>query len=93
MQKDKKLENIKLFVLDMDGTFYLGNKILEGSLEFINKVKSKERNFIFFTNNSSKAPEDYIKKLKNMNCSIERKDIMTSADVTIEYLNTYHKDA
>ena len=34
-QKKKKfLEQIDLFVLDMDGTFYLGDRILEGSLNF-----------------------------------------------------------
>ena len=31
----RKLQpNIRYFVLDMDGTFYLGNQLLEGSLEF-----------------------------------------------------------
>ncbi|MDF2473734.1 MAG: HAD-superfamily hydrolase, subfamily [Anaerocolumna sp.] len=93
MQNHKKLENIKLFVLDMDGTFYLGNKILEGALGFIEKVKESGKDFIFFTNNSSKAPEDYMEKLKKMNCNIQRKDIMTSADVTIEFLKTQYKDA
>lgn len=36
-----------MFVLDMDGTFYLGDQLIEGSLEFIDKVKETGRDFIF----------------------------------------------
>ena len=85
---DKKefLKQIELFVLDMDGTFYLGDRILEGSLEFLKKVEEAGKQYIFFTNNSSKSPENYIKKLAGMNCYIARNQIMTSGDVTIEFL-------
>ena len=56
MQNKKLINDIKLFVLDMDGTFYLGNRIYEGSLDFLNRLEETGRKFIFFTNNSSKAP-------------------------------------
>lgn len=80
------LKSKKLFVLDMDGTFYLGDRILEGSLDFIKKIRESGGRFIFFTNNASKTPEYYMNKLKKMGCDINRKDILTSGDVTIEYL-------
>lgn len=86
-QKKDFLKGIDLFVLDMDGTFYLGDIILEGSLDFLKKVEETGKHFIFFTNNSSKSPVNYIHKLANMNCHIERNQIMTSGDVTIEFLN------
>lgn len=86
-QKKDFLSGIDLFVLDMDGTFYLGDIILEGSLDFLKKVEETGKHFIFFTNNSSKSPVNYINKLANMNCHIERNQIMTSGDVTIEFLN------
>ncbi len=92
--EDKKrlLEKIRLFVLDMDGTFYLGERILDGSLEFLEKVGALEKQFLFFTNNSSKSPELYIEKLKRMNCHITREQIMTSGDVTIAYLKQHFPD-
>jgi HAD superfamily hydrolase (TIGR01457 family) len=93
MANIKTLESIKLFVLDMDGTFYLGNRIYDGSLDFLQKVKDTGREFLFFTNNSSKAPQDYIDKLAKMNCFIQKKNIMTSGDITIEYLKTNYPDA
>ena len=90
---DKRLEllqNTELFVLDMDGTFYLGEGILPGALDFLEAVKEAGKDYLFFTNNSSKAPEDYIRKLAGMDCRITRDKIMTSGDVTIRYLNTHH---
>ena len=66
---DKRLEllkNTELFVLDMDGTFYLGEGILPGALDFLSTVKEAGKDYLFFTNNSSKAPEDYIRKLAGM---------------------------
>lgn len=40
-------ERIKLFVLDMDGTFYLGDHRIDGALEFIQRVRETGRDFVF----------------------------------------------
>lgn len=84
----KLMDRIKLFVLDMDGTFYLGDRRIDGALDFIHKVKETGRNFIFFTNNSSKNGSMYIEKLARMDCPIRPNQIMTSGDVTAAYLKT-----
>ena len=31
----KDLRDIKCFLLDMDGTFYLGNTLIDGALDFL----------------------------------------------------------
>ncbi len=85
------LNNTELFVLDMDGTFYLSDDIIEGSLEFLEAVKDCGKKYIFFTNNSSKDKRKYIEKLSKMNCFIGEKDIMTSGDITTAFLNTERK--
>jgi HAD superfamily hydrolase (TIGR01450 family) len=84
--KKEILEKTDLFVLDMDGTFYLGEDILDGALDFLSSVKKSGKDYIFFTNNSSTSPELYIEKLARMNCNITRDMIMTSGDVMIRYL-------
>ena len=93
MDKTTVLEGIKLFVLDLDGTFYLGGQIFPYSLRFLERVKDSNRRFLFFTNNSSKSPELYLDKLNGMDVSITRDDIMTSGDVCIDYLKKHHSDA
>ena len=35
----EKLSRIKCFMLDMDGTFYLGANLLDGSLDFLEKLR------------------------------------------------------
>ncbi|MBQ9495228.1 MAG: HAD-IIA family hydrolase [Treponema sp.] len=84
------VNSCKHFVLDMDGTFYLGNHIFPFSLDFLKTLQNTGRDFIFFTNNSSKSSEAYIKKLADMNCHITKNQIMTSGDVTIAYINATH---
>ena len=89
--KKEILDKTELFVLDMDGTFYLENDILDGALDFLEAVKRAGKRYIFFTNNSSTSAELYIEKLARMNCHITRDMIMTSGDVMTAYLNTNHK--
>ena len=89
--KKRILDNTDLFVLDMDGTFYLENDILDGALGFLDAVKRAGKRYIFFTNNSSTSAELYIEKLARMNCHITRDMIMTSGDVMIRFLKTNYR--
>ena len=90
--KKRILKDTELFVLDMDGTFYLGDEILDGALDFLESVKRAGKKYIFFTNNSSVSSENYIEKLKKMNCHISRDMIMTSGDVMIRFLKNKFPD-
>ncbi len=80
------LSDVKCFLLDMDGTFYLGGQLIEGSLDFIQKVVDSGRDFMFLTNNSSHNAEFYVKKLAGMGLSIDRRRVMTSGEATCEKL-------
>ena len=90
MDREQLLRDTELFVLDMDGTFYLGDRLLEGALGFLEQVKRLGKRFVFFTNNSSRSPKDYIDKLERMGCKITRQQIMTSGDVMIRYLKHFY---
>ncbi|GAA0078669.1 hypothetical protein UT300005_30480 [Clostridium sp. CTA-5] len=83
---EDKIEKIKCFILDMDGTIYLGKDLFDFTNEFLDTVKQTDREYYFFTNNSSKSQESYIEKLKNMNILIEPKQMMISTHVMIKYL-------
>jgi ribonucleotide monophosphatase NagD (HAD superfamily) len=54
------LKNKKLFLLDMDGTIYLDDNLFEGTLEFLEYIKSIKGKYMFLTNNSSKSVDKYI---------------------------------
>lgn len=84
------LDQVRMFLLDMDGTFYLGNQIIPGSLEFIQKVRETGRDFLFLTNNSSHNSQFYVERLKRMGLEVDRSKIMTSGEATCEkFLELY----
>jgi HAD superfamily hydrolase (TIGR01450 family) len=69
----------------MDGTFYLGDKLLEGSLEFIEAVERSGRDFLFMTNNSSRDAGYYIKKLGRMGLNVSRHKVLTSGQAAASW--------
>lgn len=90
LPKDQALKDVSLFVLDMDGTFYISDDIIEGSMDFINKLKATGREFLFFTNNASRISSYYQKKLAKMGLEVSEDTIVTAGDVTIEYLKSFY---
>lgn len=78
----KTLQDVKCFLLDMDGTFYLGDKLIDGSLEFIDKVVLSGRDFLFLTNNSSRSAGYYVQKLKRMGLAVPPDKVLTSGQAT-----------
>jgi HAD superfamily hydrolase (TIGR01450 family) len=71
----------------MDGTIYLEDRVLRGAHDLISYFDNHEIPYYFFTNNSSKSPNDYIEKLARLKFgTYDRTRIITSGDVTAEYL-------
>jgi 4-nitrophenyl phosphatase len=81
-----QLGNVRCFLLDMDGTFYLGDKLLPGAKEFLHYCETKAINYLFLTNNSSKSAFDYVAKLRNLGVDVTREKILTSGEATCRYL-------
>lgn len=88
MEKEK-LSGIRLFVLDMDGTIYLGEKVLPGAIEFVKTARERGKKVVFFTNNASRNPNDYVEKLSRLGFGAAREDIVTAGDVTIDFLKRF----
>lgn len=86
----KSLKNIKCFVLDMDGTIYLGGKLFDFTQGFLNRAAQTGRRVCFFTNNSSKNRHAYVEKLSKMGIEIDEGAMMVSNDVIIDYLQKSH---
>ena len=80
------LRNIKCFMLDMDGTFYLGNQLLPGALEFMDYLQDKHLDYLFLTNNSSKHAGNYAEKIRSMGYDVDASKIFTSGEATTIYL-------
>lgn len=86
------LKSKKLFVFDLDGTVYLGDRIFPEAVEFINNLRKNGRRVLFFTNNASHNHEFYVKKLSRIGFAPADDEIMTAGDVTLSYIMKEHAD-
>lgn len=82
----EKLKNIKLFLLDMDGTIYLDDRLFDGVIPFLEHIKAIGGRYLFLTNNSSKSVDKYVQKLASFGISATAEDFFTSVDATVRYL-------
>src|SRR5262245_12133545 len=86
MRKTDLLSQVRCFLLDMDGTFYLGEQLLEGALQFIDVLKQQGREFLFLTNNSSKDSGQYVEKITRLGLPVSREKILTSGEATAMHI-------
>ena len=91
MEKNELLRSKKLYLFDMDGTLYLGNRLYDFTLELLSTLKATGRKYLFMTNNSSKSVNDYVKKLAGLGIEATRDDFMTSSQATAFYLHKHHE--
>ncbi len=80
------IKDIKLFLFDMDGTLYLGDRLYDFTKELLVTIKQQGKRYLFMTNNSSKSVEDYIVKLKRLGIESVKEDFITSSQATALYL-------
>lgn len=86
-------KDINLFLFDMDGTLYLGDRLFDFTKELLAQIKSKGKRYMFMTNNSSKSVSAYIEKLAKLGIEATKEDFITSSQATAYYLKKHHKDA
>ena len=90
MNQDTLLQSIRLYLFDMDGTLYLGERLYDFTIELLETIKSTGRRYLFMTNNSSKSVEDYVKKLAKLGITATREDFITSSQATAYYLKLHY---
>lgn len=83
---------LRAFALDMDGTFFLGDKPLPGALRFLQALNARKIPFSFLTNNSSRGRAEYAHKLAAMGVQEQDLRIYTAGDATIAYLKAEYPD-
>jgi HAD superfamily hydrolase (TIGR01450 family) len=88
----ERLKDKKLFLFDMDGTLYLGNRLFDFTLELLQAIRNHGGRYIFMTNNSSKSVQDYVKKLAVMGIEATADDFMTSSQAMAYYLTNHYPE-
>jgi len=82
----ERLTDLRHFMLDMDGTLYLGDGIIDGAGEFIAFLRESGRGVLFFTNNPTLDAAAYAAKLQKLGIDAEPDHVLTAGAATIRYI-------
>lgn len=85
------LKEKELYIFDMDGTIYLDDDVFPFAIRFIKNLRAAKKKVLFFTNNASHSHNFYIEKLTRLGFEVTEDEIMTSGDVTAEFLLRHRK--
>lgn len=76
----------RAFLIDLDGTTYLGDQLIEGAIDFIELLQRRNVEYLFLTNNSSKHPCQYREKLSRLGLEVPQEKVFSSSLATAHYL-------
>lgn len=74
-------EKTKYFIIDMDGTFYLGDSLIPGADDCVRRIVESGRDYFFFSNNSSHSIETVRARLEKIGFPVPREKVMLSSYV------------
>ncbi len=74
------------YVLDLDGTVYLGSEPLPGAVESIAALRAIGSRFAFLSNNPLERSAMYAARLRSMGVPVDDGDVVSSIDALIGYL-------
>lgn len=82
----QRLVHIRHLIIDMDGVLYRESDPMPGLVEFFDFLRQRDVRFVLVTNNSTRTPTQYVKKMAGMGVQITPADLITSAQATAAYL-------
>ncbi|WP_085991473.1 TIGR01457 family HAD-type hydrolase [Oceanobacillus senegalensis] len=87
------MKQYKGYLIDLDGTMYLGEEPIDAASEFIETLSKKNIPFLFVTNNSTKTAADVSDKLNKMGIKSKPSQVVTTSLATANYIKSQKSDA
>lgn len=82
----------KTYLIDLDGTMFRGNQVIEEALSFFQELKRHHIHYVFVTNNAMRTPMQIKEKMERMGYSgLKESDFFTSAMAAASYMR-HHSD-
>lgn len=90
---DERLGQVRCFLLDMDGTVNLGDRLLPGVETFFEVLRRQHKDHLFLTNNSSRHGRHYAEKMSRLGLPTPESKVFTSGEATARTLAATRPDA
>ena len=92
MNKDAlaRVAELQYFLLDMDGTIYMGPHAIPGAVDFVEALKATGKQFLFFTNNPTRDGAEYVAPVRPITIRSAFSDlaIFTSTSAMLPYFTS-----
>lgn len=86
MTKEELLQKTSAFLLDLDGTLYLGETPIGNAVQTLQTLRAQGKQLVFLTNNSSKTQREYREKLSRIGLLSTEDYVYTSGMATASFL-------
>ena len=80
----------RYFIIDMDGTFYLGDTLIPGADDCLRQIEASGRGYFFFTNNSSNSLESCCARLSAIGFPTPKEKVLMSSYVAADHILHNH---
>ncbi len=80
------IEKYNAFIFDLDGTLYVGERIIPGADKTINFLRSMGKQLLFVSNKTTGHAEEYLNLLKKYGVQLYLHEIITATTVIKKYL-------
>jgi HAD superfamily hydrolase (TIGR01450 family) len=81
------------YVVDLDGTVYLGDAALPGAVEALAGVRATGARVVFLTNNPLSSAGAYAERLRGLGVQADEQEVVTPLAVLTSYLRQRHPGA
>jgi len=88
-----RLSQTRAFLLDLDGTIFLGERLLPGAAEFFCYLDERGLQYLILSNNSSRTRLEYAQKLRRLGLDLPEDQFLISGEATALYLKKRHPGA
>ncbi|MHA6524802.1 HAD-IIA family hydrolase [Tessaracoccus sp. G1721] len=78
------------YIFDLDGTIYLGDHLLPGAARLIRELRRRNIPVRFLSNNPTKDPVQYQRKLAKLGLPTSLDDIANTVVTTVRWLTEHH---
>ncbi|KAA6416049.1 MAG: 4-nitrophenylphosphatase [Lasallia pustulata] len=83
----KFIDQFDVFLFDCDGVLWSGDHLFEGTVDTLEMLRSKGKQLVFVTNNSTKSRADYKKKLDAMGIPAKVDEVFSSSYSAAIYIS------
>lgn len=83
--------SLRAAIVDLDGTIYRGGTLIPGAPAAVQALRDAGLSVLFFSNNPTKTPAEYVERLSGFGIEVEEDQVLTSGVVTAAYLAANHR--